>query len=66
MLHYMIVKKWQISGLTPRYDCESVESNVLEAHKKLEAHKLLNNDKHYTFFIIPFNEKSLMELKIAS
>ena len=46
MLHYMIVKKWQISGAIPRYDCESVESNVLEAHKKLEAHKLLNSDKN--------------------
>ena len=46
----MIVKKWQISGAIPRYDCESVESNVLEAHKKLEAHKLLNSDKNYTFF----------------
>ena len=66
MLHYMIVKKWQISGANPRYDCETVESNVLEAHKKLEAHKLLNNDKNYTFFIIPFNEKSLMDIKIAS
>ncbi len=66
MLQYMIVKKWQISGATPRYDCESVESNVLEAHKKLEAHKLLNSDKNYTFFVIPFNEKSLKELKIAS
>jgi hypothetical protein len=66
MLHYMIVKKWQISGAIPRYDCESVESNVLEAHKKLEAHKLLNSDKNYTFFVIPFNEKSLKDLKIAS
>ena len=66
MLQYMIVKKWQISGAIPRYDCESVENNILEAQKKLEAHKLLNSDKNYTFFVISFNEKTIEELKIAS
>ena len=66
MLHYMIVKKWQISGANPRYDCESVESNILEAQKKLEAHKLLNSDKNYSFFGISFNEKLLVDIKIAS
>ncbi len=66
MLQYMIVKKWQISGAIPRYDCESVENNILEAQKKLEAHKLLNSDKNYTFFVISFNEKTIEDIKIAS
>ena len=66
MLQYMIVKKCEIKGTLPRYDCESVENNILEAQDKLKAHKLLNNEKYYSFFIIPFNEKSLIDLKIAS
>lgn len=66
MLQYMIVKKWQISGAIPRYDCESVENNISEAQKKLEAHKLLNSDKNYTFFVISFNEKTIEDIKIAS
>ena len=66
MLQYMIVKKCEIKGTLPRYDCESVENDILEAQKKLEAHKLLNVEKYYQFFIIPFNEKSLVDLKIAS
>ncbi len=67
MLQFMIVKKWSIAGVKPRYDCESVESDFLEADKKLKAHILLNNDKNYTFFIVPFNEKNCIEeLKIAS
>lgn len=66
MLQYMIVKKCEIKGTLPRYDCESVENNILEAQKKLEAHKLLNTEKYYKFFIIPFNEKTIEDLKIAS
>lgn len=66
MLQFMIVKKCEIKGTPPRYDCESVENNILEAQKKLEAHKLLNTEKYYSFFIIPFNEKTIEELKIAS
>ncbi len=66
MLQYMIVKKCEIKGTLPRYDCESVENNILEAQKKLEAHKLLNTEKYYKFFIIPFNEKIIEDLKIAS
>jgi len=66
MLQFMIVKKCEIKGTLPRYDCESVENNILEAQKKLEAHKLLNTEKYYSFFIIPFNEKTIEELKIAS
>lgn len=66
MLQYMIVKKCEIKGTLPRYDCESVENNMLEAQEKLKAHKLLNTEKYYQFFIIPFNEKSLVDLKIAS
>jgi len=66
MLQFMIVKKCEIKGTLPRYDCESVENNILEAQKKLEAHKLLNTEKYYSFFIIPFNEKTIEDLKIAS
>jgi hypothetical protein len=66
MLQYMIVKKCEIKGTLPRYDCESVENNMLEAQKKIEAHKLLNTEKYYSFFIIPFNEKTIEDLKIAS
>jgi hypothetical protein len=62
----MIVKKCEIKGTLPRYDCESVENNMLEAQKKIEAHKLLNTEKYYSFFIIPFNEKTIEDLKIAS
>ena len=66
MLQFMIVKKCEIKGTLPRYDCESVENNILEAQKKLEAHKLLNSDKNYTFFVISFNEKTIEDIKIAS
>lgn len=66
MLQFMIVKKCEIKGTPTRYNCESVENNFLEAQKKLEAHKLLNTEKYYSFFIIPFNEKTIEELKIAS
>lgn len=66
MWQYMIVKKCEIKGTLPRYDCESVENNMLEAQKKIEAHRLLNTEKYYSFFIIPFNEKTIEDLKIAS
>lgn len=66
MLQFMIVKKCEIKGTPIRYNCESVENSMLEAQKKLEAHKLLNTEKYYSFFIIPFNEKTIEELKIAS
>jgi hypothetical protein len=41
MLHYMIVKKWQISGAIPRYDCEA--HRAPRSTVKLFASSEINN-----------------------
>jgi|TARA_B110000503_G_C7044189_1_gene369521 hypothetical protein len=65
-MQYMIIEKWQLQGIKPRYDIKVVIDDLLEADKKMDAYRLINTDKKQTYFIVPFDESILLLSKIAS
>ncbi len=56
----IIITKWQYKDSKPQYTLKEVCENLEIANKKLKAHELLNDTAENTFYIVPFNEDTLL------
>ena len=59
-MKYIIINKWQYSDCRPQYTLKVVCENLEIANKKLKAYELLNDKIENTFYIVPFNEDTLL------
>ena len=59
-MKYIIITKWQYKDSKPQYTLKEVCENLEIANKKLKAHELLNDTAENTFYIVPFNEDTLL------
>ena len=59
-MKYIIINKWQYKNSKPQYTLKEVCENLEIANKKLKAHELLNDTAENTFYIVPFNEDTLL------
>ena len=59
-MKYIIINKWQYENSKPQYNLKEVCENLEIANKKLKAHKLLKDTKEDSFYIVPFNEDTLL------
>ena len=59
-MKYIIINKWQYKDSKPQYTLKEVCENLEIANKKLKAHELLNDKEENIFYIVPFNEETLL------
>ena len=59
-MKYIIINKWQYSDCKPQYTLKVVCENLEIANKKLKAYELLNDREENIFYIVPFNENTLL------
>jgi len=59
-MKYIIINKWQYKDSKPQYTLKEVCENLEIANKKLKAHELLNDREENIFYIVPFNEETLL------
>jgi|TARA_R110000744_G_C19014888_1_gene523478 hypothetical protein len=59
-MKYIIINKWQYKDSKPQYTLKEVCENLEIANKKLKAYELLNNKEENIFYIVPFNEDTLL------
>ena len=59
-MKYIIINKWQYSDCKPQYHLKVVCENLEIANKKLKAYELLNDREENIFYIVPFNEDTLL------
>ena len=59
-MKYKIKNKWQYSDCKPQYTLKVVYENLEIANKKLKAYELLNDREENIFYIVPFNEDTLL------
>jgi len=59
-MKYIIINKWQYKDSKPQYTLKEVCENLEIANKKLKAHELLNDREENIFYIVPFNEDTLL------
>ena len=59
-MKYLIINKWQYKDSKPQYHLKEVCENLEIANKKLKAHQLLKDTKEDIFYIVPFNEETLL------
>ena len=59
-MKYIIINKWQYKDSKPQYTLKEVCENLEIANKKLKAYELLNDKAENTFYIVPFNEDTLL------
>ena len=59
-MKYIIINKWQYKDSKPQYTLKEVCENLEIAKKKLKAYELLNNKEENIFYIVPFNEDTLL------
>ena len=59
-MKYLIINKWQYKDSKPQYHLKEVCENLEIANKKLKAYELLNNKEENIFYIVPFNEDTLL------
>ena len=59
-MKYIIINKWQYKDSKPQYHLKEVCKNLEIANKKIKAYELLNDKAENTFYIVPFNEDTLL------
>ena len=59
-MKYIIINKWQYKNSKPQYTLKEVCENLEIANKKLKAYELLNDREENIFYIVPFNEDTLL------
>jgi len=59
-MKYIIINKWQYKDSKPQYTLKEVCEDLEIANKKLKAHELLNDREENIFYIVPFNEETLL------
>ena len=59
-MKYIIINKWQYKDSKPQYTLKEVCEDLEIANKKLKAHELLNDREENIFYIVPFNEDTLL------
>ena len=59
-MKYIIINKWQYKDSKPQYTLKEVCENLEIANKKIKAYELLNDKAENTFYIVPFNEDTLL------
>ena len=59
-MKYIIINKWQYSDCKPQYTLKEVCKDREIANKKLKAYELLNDREENIFYIVPFNEDTLL------
>ena len=59
-MKYIIINKWQYKNSKPQYTLKEVCKDREIANKKLKAYELLNDREENIFYIVPFNEDTLL------
>ena len=59
-MKYIIINKWQLKDSKPTYYLKEVVETLKIADAKLKAYQIIESDENDTYFIVPFNEKTLL------
>ena len=59
-MKYIIINKWQLKDSKPTYYLKEVVETLKIADAKLKAYQIIESDENDTYFIVPFNEDTLL------
>ena len=59
-MKYIILNKWKLQGAKPQYYLKEVVEGLDLANKKLNAYQTIETGKNDNFYIIPFDESTLL------
>ena len=59
-MKYIIINKWQFKDCKPNYYLKEVVDRLEIANAKLRAYQIIESDKNDSYFIVPFNEETLL------
>ena len=59
-MKYIIINKWQLKDCKPNYYLKEVVESLEIANAKLRAYQIIESDKNDSYFIVPFNEETLL------
>jgi len=59
-MKYIIINKWQFKDCKPNYYLKEVVDTLEIANAKLRAYQIIESDKNDSYFIVPFNEETLL------
>ena len=59
-MKYIIINKWQLKDCKPNYYLKEVVDTLEIANAKLRAYQIIESDKNDSYFIVPFNEETLL------
>ena len=59
-MKYLVINKWQLEERKPTYYLKEVVETLKIADAKLKAYQIIESDENDTYFIVPFNEDTLL------
>ena len=61
-MKYIIMNKWQLkdSNCKPNYYLKKVVNNLEQANRLIELYQLTETDPNDTYYIVPFDENTLV------